>query len=50
MAYLASTETVDTASSDGTCVYGAEALGEKPVDTTVYINAETLTHNPGTNF
>ena len=50
MAYLASTETVDTASSDGTCVYGAEALGGTPVETTVKVNDETLEIIAGTPF
>ena len=42
MAFLASVDTVDTVSSDGTCVYGAEALGGTPVETTVKVNDETL--------
>jgi len=50
MAYLASTETVDTASSDGTCVYSAEALGGTPVETTVKVNNETLEIIAGTPF
>ena len=50
MAYLASTETVDTVSSDGTCVYGAEALGGTPVETTVKVNNETLEIIAGTPF
>ena len=50
MAYLASTETVDTASSDGTCVYGPQALGGTPVETTVKVNNETLEIIAGTPF
>ena len=50
MAYLASTETVDTASSDGTCLYGPQALGGTPIETTVKVNDETLEIIAGTPF
>ena len=42
MPNLASSETVDTPSSDGTCVYPASAIGGSPIATTVKVNNETL--------
>jgi len=48
MAFLASTETVDTTSTDGTCIYPPQALGGTPVETTVKVNNETLEIIAGT--
>ena len=42
MPNLASIETVDTPSSDGTCVYPASAIGGSGVTTTVRVNNQPL--------
>ena len=42
MPNLASTETVDTASTDGTCVYNAAPIGGTAVSTTVKVGNQPL--------
>ena len=42
MPNLASIETVDTPSSDGTCTYAAEPIGGTPVPTTVKVGNQPL--------
>ena len=42
MPNLASVETVDTVSTDGTCTYSASPIGGTPVPTTVLVGGEPL--------
>ena len=42
MPNLASVETVDTVSTDGTCTYSASPIGGTPVPTTVMVGGEPL--------
>ena len=42
MPNLASVETVDTPSTDGTCTYSAAPIGGSPVPTTVMVGGEPL--------
>lgn len=42
MAFLVGPETIDTPSTDGNCIYPAEALGGTPYASTVYVGGEIL--------
>ena len=42
MPNLASTDTIDTSSSDGTCIYNAAPIGGTPVSTTVVVGNQPL--------
>ena len=42
MPNLASTETIDTTSTDGTCIYNPAPIGGTPIPTTVKVGGETL--------
>ena len=50
MPNLASTETIDTTSSDGTCIYNAAPIGGSPVSTSVKVGNQPLKIIAGTPF
>jgi len=50
MPNLASTETVDTTSTDGTCIYNAAPIGGSPVSTSVKVGNQPLKIIAGTPF
>ena len=50
MPNLASEDTVDTTSSDGTCIYNAAPIGGSPVSTSVVVGNQPLKIVAGTPF
>ena len=50
MPNLASEDTVDTSSTDGTCIYNAAPIGGNPVSTSVVVGNQPLKIIAGTPF
>ena len=50
MPNLASEDTVDTSSTDGTCIYNAAPIGGSPVSTSVVVGNQPLKIIAGTPF